>query len=374
MPAAPRGAGERRVSTSGLQARATTQERPVPAEAQRGVEQGDAGQVPPVEILDQDEQRARLALGAGPDPPQARRIWSPMADGVAAGGAQLDEVASREAGGVAAHLAEERGALRWAVAVGRAPAGEGEELGGAALRAGSPSRRPAARRSTSEASAKAEPARRGSPCAVHTSMAPPRSSSTRRRSSWPRRDFPAPAGAITSTARAPGSSTQAESMASRVPSSRSRPTQGVGLPRSRRAPHGLRRPRSESVAPTRSTAKVRRRGRRCRARGHLVDPDPAGPGAAAGDHLRRAIDDGAHRQRPAELGAPGRQREGAPPRAIAPSARAHEAARAAWVGRRPAFLRAAPRSSRRGAAPAARRRRASARASAGSGPPRRWAA
>ncbi len=94
---------------------------------------------------------------------------------------------------------------------------------------GSPSRAEAARRMAPPIIAKGEPAARESPRpkSMRAGAAP-----RRRRSSWRRRDLPAPGAPVTSATRARESASASRKRASSEASSRSRPTHGVALPRS----------------------------------------------------------------------------------------------------------------------------------------------
>ena len=93
---------------------------------------------------------------------------------------------------------------------------------------------PAARRSGGAIIENGAPALIGSPRPIHTSKACPRPRSFPS-TSCANRDFPMPASAVTSATRAPGSATASSKSPMTTPSSRSRPTHGVGLPSSVRA-------------------------------------------------------------------------------------------------------------------------------------------
>ena len=98
----------------------------------------------------------------------------------------------------------------------------------------SPSWIPESRRSAWPRRPYEVPALIGSPRPMTIKTPSPRAPKILRMSSCRRRDLPTPGGAFTSTARGSSSSMHPESNASSMPSSASRPTQGVGLPSSGR--------------------------------------------------------------------------------------------------------------------------------------------
>ena len=131
----------------------------------------------------------------------------------------------------------------------------------------------------------------------------PLSGRRRRTSSWRRRDFPAPAAAVTRTARGPAPSVQAAKLDSSIASSRSRPTHEVGRPSNGRVgstEQPLVLHDQERAGPT----DVEARGDQ--GRGDVVDVDAAARRSRAHDP-HASIDGLAHREATAGHRAPGRE-------------------------------------------------------------------
>ncbi|HEY4120931.1 MAG TPA: hypothetical protein VGM56_23870 [Byssovorax sp.] len=125
---------------------------------------------------------------------------------------------------------------------------------------GSPGATPVARRSSGAIMTKGAPAVIASPRPNHTST-PGCAASIARTSSWRRRDLPTPAAPVTSTAREIRSVTQSPKSSAIDATSRSRPTNGVGLPRSLRgASSALCSPNSSAQLPPLATCTTSKRG------------------------------------------------------------------------------------------------------------------
>ncbi len=160
----------------------------------------------------------------------ARRIWSP----IRTGSARAARSWGLSSSGNGAPTSSPRKTAVRAASGAEAAALARRRIFSRRTSGGSLSPMPAPLRTARASMAKAEPALRGSPAPIQVWKRAPRSR-RRRRSSWRTRDLPAPASPVRSAALAAESSAQWEKSASRRPSSRSRPTQRVGRPRSRRA-------------------------------------------------------------------------------------------------------------------------------------------
>ena len=226
------------------------QQGPPLAEAQRRVHELHARRVAPVQVLQDQRERPRAALRLDEvDPGAAHLIAHPHR--ILPRRAELHPPLVRERR--ARDLAEEHG---HAIAIGRGHAARHPVLQLLPLRLerlAAPELRLAPHDLGDEAEGRARPHRIAARAPhLRGHVAARRCAGT---SSWRSRDLPTPAGPVTTAARAPGSPTHSSKIPSSVAISRSRPTNGVGLPSSVRTAPSATRSRTSSKRPFAATSR-----------------------------------------------------------------------------------------------------------------------